>query len=86
MRVRGCAGAYQASPALDGRTRPVGVRLRAFKCAGSQVWTQPLYSFVEEHLFKRFPNAHWLQKDLARCARMHPRWVRTCHGKRRQGE
>lgn len=33
----------------------------------SQVWTQPLFSFVEERIFLKFPDATWMQKDLARC-------------------
>ena len=32
-----------------------------------QVWTQPLFSFVEERIFLKFPDALWMQKDLARC-------------------
>ena len=34
----------------------------------TQVWTQPLFSFVEERIFLKFPDALWMQKDLARCA------------------
>ena len=34
----------------------------------AQVWTQPLFSFVEERTFMRFPDALWMQKDLAACA------------------
>ncbi len=34
----------------------------------AQVWTQPLFSFVEERIFMRFPDALWMQKDLAACA------------------
>ncbi|KAK9823051.1 hypothetical protein WJX81_004074 [Elliptochloris bilobata] len=29
------------------------------------VWTQPLFSFVEQRIFMNFPNAMWMQKDLA---------------------
>ena len=32
-----------------------------------QVWTQPLFGFVEQRIFLKFPDSTWMQKDLARC-------------------
>ena len=50
------------------RTAAKACREGGLTGAVMQVWTQPLFSFVEERIFLKFPNATWMQKDLTRRA------------------